>query len=106
MAIENIEIRVSLQRALLGEIYPHIRAIGYSYDSRNKNFLLRYYVDREPTEDDYDSLSSVMGEFIGDYKFSEFNEIIRTGPDGKNQCPPQKEISDRQGVKSPKWIMN
>lgn len=39
-------------------------------------------------------------------QFSEFKKIIRTGPDGKNQGPPQKEISDRLGLKPPKGIMD
>lgn len=76
MDLSSNQIRLSLQNALLGEIYPELRAIAYSYNSRTSDILLRYYLEREPIEDDYDSLNTVMGLFIGDFKFSEFNKIL------------------------------
>ncbi len=44
--------------ALLGEIYPQVRAIAVRYDSE-KRLLLRYYLDREPTKFDQESIEVV-----------------------------------------------
>jgi predicted glycoside hydrolase/deacetylase ChbG (UPF0249 family) len=64
MAIEN-EIpdwlRVYFQRALLGEIYPNVRKIVASL-SENNELLVRYYLDREPNESDYESIETLQTE--------------------------------------------
>ncbi len=64
MAIKN-EIpdwlRVYFQRALLGEIYPNIRKIVASL-SENKELLVRYYLDREPNDSDYESIEILQTE--------------------------------------------
>jgi hypothetical protein len=49
---------VSIWRALLGEIYPHIRAIAVGL-SPEKVLILRYYLDREPVDFDSESISVV-----------------------------------------------
>ncbi|MDT3738234.1 MAG: colicin [Candidatus Kapabacteria bacterium] len=73
--ITRSEIMLSLQDALIGEIYNNIRAIVFDYNEDNKTFLLRFYLDKEPDEDDFESVSIVMSEFISHFKFSEFNTI-------------------------------
>lgn len=70
------EILLTLQVSLLGEIYPSIRAIVYKYEPDTKKFLLRYYLDREPNEDDYYNVSCVVTEFIAYFKFTEFEDLI------------------------------
>ncbi|TGO01946.1 colicin [Candidatus Thiomargarita nelsonii] len=50
-------------QSLIGEIYPEIRAIVLRYDVAN-NLLIRYYLDREPTEDDFDSLDCVITNIL------------------------------------------
>lgn len=45
-------------RALIGEIYPSIRAVALSL-ADDRALTIRYYVDREPTEFDLESLEIV-----------------------------------------------
>jgi hypothetical protein len=47
-------------RCFLAEIYPSIRAVAISFDE-DKRLLIRCYLDREPTEFDFDSLEDVAG---------------------------------------------
>ena len=68
------KVLLSTQRALLGMIYPDIRAIAVGFEE-NKKLKLIYYLDREPNIDDYDNLSDVAGEILGDINFSEVEEI-------------------------------
>ena len=75
MGLSTEDIRLAMQTSLLGEIYPEIRAIVYAYDPEQKTFLIRYYLNREPIEDDYESVSEVMTEFIAHFKHSEFDEL-------------------------------
>lgn len=49
-------------QALIGEIYPEIRAIALRYDA-GKNLLIRFYFDREPTEDDLECIECVITNF-------------------------------------------
>jgi len=46
---------VTLCRALLGEIYPSIRCIAIKY-TEEKILFIRYYLDRAPTDMDYESM--------------------------------------------------
>jgi len=48
-----------LWQTLLGEIYPNIRAIAASF-SKDGELRIRYYLDRLPTDFDYDSLGNVV----------------------------------------------
>lgn len=68
------EVLLSLQRALLGMIYPSIRAIAVGYDDIEKLKVI-YYLDREPNEDDYDNINDVVGEVCSDINFQEAEEL-------------------------------
>lgn len=48
--------------ALLGEIYVNIRAIAVGYDGEGR-ILIRYYLDREPTDFDFESIEIVAVNF-------------------------------------------
>lgn len=48
--------------ALLGEIYSNIRAIVVGYDGE-KSLLIRYYLDRQPADFDFESINIVAVNF-------------------------------------------
>ncbi|MGE8655381.1 MAG: colicin [Achromobacter sp.] len=48
-----------VSKALLGEIYPSIRAVVVGFD-KERVMTLRYYLDREAEESDYESIDEVV----------------------------------------------
>lgn len=56
-------------------IYNSIRAIAFRYNYETKEFLLRYYLDREPIAQDYENVQIVIAEFISNFKFTEFTKV-------------------------------
>lgn len=56
--------------ALVTEVYPEICAIAIKFSEANE-LLLRYYLDREPTEFDYDSIDMVMSEILANTSSAE-----------------------------------
>lgn len=68
------EILLAIYRALLGEIYPAIRAIVISY-TEDRELTIRYYLERTPTDYDYDSLGVVMTEVLSDLRPSVINKV-------------------------------
>src|SRR5690554_1965338 len=50
-------------QALVREIYSEIRAIALRYDA-DKNLLIRYYFDREPTEEDSECIECVITNIL------------------------------------------
>ena len=75
MVLKIEQIRVALQIALLGEIYQAIRAVVFEYTPQKNEFILRYYLDRQPVEDDFESISEVMAEFIANFNYSTFENL-------------------------------
>jgi len=75
--MEEIEIRrdllIAVQRALWGMIYPSIRSIAVGFDGLEKLKII-FYLDREPNEDDYETISDVAGEVCADINFIEVEE--------------------------------
>jgi hypothetical protein len=70
----RVRLLLSMQRALLGMIYPSVRAIAVGFDQLKKLKVI-YYLDREPVEDDYESISEVTTEVIADIDFQEVEEL-------------------------------
>lgn len=86
---DEIEFRksalLSTYRALHGAIYPAVRAVAVSFKDQ-KNLTLRYYLDREPTEDDYEVVRVATTEIVADIpEFENVQEecIYSTEPIGK-----------------------
>ena len=67
-----VALKLSAQRALRGRIYPQIRAIAVGLPKPNKLKVV-LYVDREPTDLDYESVSDITGEICAD--FPEISEV-------------------------------
>lgn len=49
-------------RALIGEVYPNVRAIAIAL-SDTGNLRIRYYLDRRPTDFDWESIEVVATNF-------------------------------------------
>ncbi len=66
---------ISSQRALWGMIYPSIRAIAVGFEGLKKLKVI-YYLDRQPNDTDYESISDVAAEICADMDFiSEVEEL-------------------------------
>ncbi|MHA6848862.1 colicin [Ralstonia syzygii] len=73
---------LSVWRALLGEIYPAIRAIAISFSS-SRELTIRYYLDREPTQYDLESIDVLLTNILagapeGQRIEAAFDECIRS----------------------------
>jgi hypothetical protein len=63
--ITGAELLWSAQRALLFNIPAYVRFI--STELREHGFLMRVYMDRPPSEDDWDMYHGVAAEMTGDF---------------------------------------
>ncbi len=66
MNVNQIELLLSVQRALLFSVTPNIRLIFIEMHADDSLKMLAY-VDSEPTEDELDLLYSAAGEVCGDF---------------------------------------
>lgn len=65
---------LSAQRALLGHIYPSIRAIAVGFNELDK-LTIKMYLDRKPVKDDYEILSEISGEILADIQVKKVEEL-------------------------------
>ena len=63
MKSELLPVLNHFRIALLGAIYPSIRAIAIGYDVDRKRLLMRWYLDRLPNDDDFEEMEIVACEF-------------------------------------------
>lgn len=50
-------------QSLIGEIYPEIRAIALRY-TEDKNLLIRFYLEREPVDEDSECIESIITNIL------------------------------------------
>ena len=73
---ETIKIKLTLQKALLGNISKHVRVVCCDWDKRLW-FKLRFYLDKEPDEEERELLSCILTEVESDIRFQKFyKELI------------------------------
>ena len=74
----RIGVLLSVQRALLGNVPPCLRAVTVDYSSEAKRILLRSYFDGVIAEDDLELMSTVWTEVGADHPgFRVDWEVIR-----------------------------
>jgi hypothetical protein len=61
-----IKARLSIQRALLGEVFPDLRAVVFSMSDLTLD--IRFYSDGPISPDDEESVSCVESEILADYE--------------------------------------
>jgi len=71
----ELEIRLSIQRALIGNISKNVRGICCDWDDEFEWFRIIFYLDIEPNEEERELQSVVMTEFHNDLQnFKKFYE--------------------------------
>ena len=72
--IDYTEFRSNLflaaQKALLGEVTPNIRAVAVGFIGKRQLQII-YYLENEPTDDDWESINLVTSEILSDFIFEE-----------------------------------
>ncbi|MFI5334700.1 MAG: hypothetical protein ACHQT8_06010 [Chlamydiales bacterium] len=72
--MNDINVRLSLQRALLCEISPNLRLVAFDYDKLKKEIFLYFYFDKQITDENKSSVNSIAGEVTGD--FDEKTQVV------------------------------
>lgn len=70
-----INIRLALQKALLGNISKHVRVICCDWNNKAW-FKLRCYFDIEPNEEEKELISCILTELESDLEFKFFYEEL------------------------------
>lgn len=61
----NTRLLLSAQRALLGAVYPEVRAVSVGILS--EKLFVNYYLDRPLTDEDRENLSIIATELLADF---------------------------------------
>jgi hypothetical protein len=64
---------LSIQGALLGKVKPNLRAVAIGWDNP-KSIKVKFVLDAQPTNDDWDLLSETCGEIIADFPKIDIDE--------------------------------
>ena len=71
---ENVELRLSTQRALLGQVWPQVRLVKVSWRAGEIEFFS--IVDPDAPEEAIDALSEAATEIIADFPEAKIHETI------------------------------
>lgn len=83
----HVELILSGSRALLGQIYPEIRAI--SAGILEKKLFIKCYLDRPVNNDDYENLNEISAMILGDFpEIDKTDEICEYNMSPFNQLDP------------------
>ena len=63
---DDIDVRLSAQRALLGHVTPQLRAVSVDVDPERQRLAVRFVFDGEPSESVRDTASCAAAEMIAD----------------------------------------
>lgn len=66
-------LRAGMNRAMLGMIDCHVRLITAQFDEYHQKIIVRYFLDREPTENDNDDIEIMMTEVLSGYGLYNFD---------------------------------
>ncbi len=89
-------ILLSVQRALLDEIDPNLRAVKIDWDEENSIIHLHFYYDNKITDENNESASCVAGEVAGDFSLNTrvLEHCIHL--DFPNELPDHKLVAYRR----------
>lgn len=99
-AVERTLVLLSLQRALLGEVFPSLRAVTVEWSDSVVKFFA--YVDGPLAEEDAESLSCVSAEVAADFWSGvaiEY-EVIRADLPTRVEDARTRVFHRREGVRS------
>ena len=63
----DIRLRLSAQRALLGNVPPALRSVSLDADEAGKTVFVRYVFEREPSASEREAVLDAAGEIIADF---------------------------------------
>jgi hypothetical protein len=88
----DAHLKLSVQRALLGNVTTSLRSVSADLDGDGKQIYLRFIFERVPDPSDRDAVFECGAEVIADYPedWTLKEEII--------VCPPPKRMKQRQAV--------
>jgi len=87
---EDIALRLSAQRALLGHVPPHVRAVSLDRDDGAHRIWVRFFFDGEPSESVRDAAACAGTEILSDYpdEWDVTEEFV--------VCPAPQQIEHRR----------
>lgn len=92
-------------QALIGEIYPEVRAIALRYDA-DKNLLIRYYLEREPTDDDFENIECVITNILAHTSSNEDIKSVKEEAIFSNEKMKDLDVLDSLVYARKEYSMN
>lgn len=66
-------LRAGMNRAMLGMINNHVRLITAEFDANHQKIFIKYFLDREITEDDNEDIEIMMTEVLAGYGLYDYD---------------------------------